>query len=438
MKFDLVVIGGGPGGYVAALRAGQLKASVAVVEADEVGGTCLVRGCIPSKLLIASADRAHELRQSQPAFLPDLAKVVSRKQQVVRGLSGGIKTLFRRRQVTLVPGRGRLTSPTTVEVVKREGGTEVLEAKAVIIATGSAPIQLPTFPVDHQTVLTSDDVLNLTSVPATLAIIGGGVIGLEFASAFAHLGSKVTVYELLPEILPSEDPEVAAEVRKALEKKGVVFKLGQSVSGSAECGTEKVIVAVGRKAVWDGLGLEAAGVTTNKKGVVVNERMQTNIPSVYAIGDITGQWQLAHAASRQGIVAVHHILGHEDRMDDHAMPNAIFTHPEVASVGFSETAAKGKGLNVRSVKFPFLALGKAHAIGEPGGFVKMVVEHPSMKIVGVQMVGAHVTELLGEAGLIVQLGLTAHQVASTIHAHPTMAEAIHEAAHLALGEPIHI
>jgi len=313
-----------------------------------------------------------------------------------------------------------------------------LEAKAIILATGSVPMTLPNFPVDHQTVLTSDDVLELTQLPATLAIIGGGVIGMEFASAFASLGSRVTVYERLPEVLSTEDAEVAAEVRKALERKGVTFNLGQSVSGPAECGAEKVIVAVGRQAVWDGLGLEAVGVATGPRGVTVNDRMQTNVPSIYAIGDLTGKWQLAHAASRQGIVAVNVILGHDDRMDDHAVPNAVFTHPEVASVGLTEAAARAKGLAVKSAKFPFLALGKAHAIGEPAGFVKLVAEEGTQKIVGVHMVGAHVTELLGEATLCVQLGLTVSQLASTIHAHPTMAEALQEVAHLWLGEPIHV
>lgn len=458
-EFDVVVLGGGPGGYVAAIRAAQLGRSVCLVEKDQLGGTCLNRGCIPTKALVAST-QALEAAKRMGEFGVETSgevrahfdKMVLRKNQIVSRLRAGVGFLLKKNKVTVVAGTGRLIGARTVEVDTKDGPSR-FEARNIIVATGSRPVIFPSFGYNGRTVITSDEAFDFQDVPESLLIVGGGVIGCEFAFIFSSLGSKVTVVDIMPTVLPMEDPDSAAAVAASLKKHGVEMRTGVKIESIAGEGSDavalldtgerlaasRVLLSVGRRPNSEGIGLEEAGVETGEKGeILVNDRMATNVPGIYAIGDVVGKVMLAHVASAQGIVAAHNIAGGDRRMSYNAVPSAIFTSPEVASVGLNERKAREEGLDIRVGKFPFTANGKALTMGETDGFVKVIADAGTDRILGVHIVGPHATELIPGPTAAVQMRMTVGQFARTIHAHPTLAEAIGEAAEAVHRMAVHI
>ncbi|WP_227765736.1 dihydrolipoyl dehydrogenase [Zhaonella formicivorans] len=459
MSYELIVIGGGPGGYVAAIRAAQLGAKVAVVERDAVGGTCLNRGCIPTKALIASTSTLANIKHAADfgikvdGFSVDFSQIMARKDAIVKQLIGGINYLFKKNKVDLITGTAKLQGAGKVEVAKADGTTELLETKNIILATGSEPALISALGYNGKTVITSNEALELEAIPESLLVIGGGVIGCEFATIFAELGTQVTIVEAMPSILPLIDQELTRRLTTILKKKGITVRTNamiKSVSqandgmvavleSGEEITAEKVLISIGRTFNTKGLGLEEAGVALGPKGeILVNEYLETNVPGIYAIGDVTNKIQLAHVASSQGIVAVENIFGAKKKaMDYSVVPSCIFTSPEVASVGISSQDAEARGLNVKIGKFPFQASGKALCIGETDGLVKFIADAENDKILGVHILGPHATDLIAEAALAIRMGVTAEQLATTIHAHPTLAETLMEAAEGVHGKTIH-
>jgi dihydrolipoamide dehydrogenase len=454
--YDLTVIGGGPGGYVAAIRGAQLGLKVALVEKHLLGGVCLNWGCIPTKALLASAAaasaaaRAAELGVDAPLAGVRPADVFRRKDEVVSRLRSGVETLLRKRQVTVVRGTGALDGAGRVEVAA-DGGARRLESGSVILATGSDAFVPPAFPLDGRVVMTSREALETPSVPGSVVVVGAGAVGCEFAGFYAGMGSRVTLVEMLPEILPGEDPAAARVLRAAFRRSGVDVRAGAAVAsvevgaGGAEValadGTavhaERVLVAVGRRPASQGLRLDEHGVVTDRGAVRVNERMETTAPGVYAIGDLVGGLLLAHVASREGIVAASRVAGKDLVMDYRAVPRCTFTHPEVAGVGLTEEGAAAAGITVKAGRFPFSALGKAVAEGDAQGFVKVVCDAESGVIVGGTIVGRGASDLIHEIALAVHARLTVDDLASAVHAHPTLAEAVMEAAEAAEGLSVH-
>ncbi|SHI96848.1 dihydrolipoyl dehydrogenase [Desulfofundulus thermosubterraneus] len=458
MHYKIVVIGGGPGGYVAAIRAAQLGARVALVEKEELGGTCLNRGCIPTKVLAAAAEvlagirKAGEFGISTGTVEVDMAALIERKRQVVKRLASGIQFLLQKNKVELVRGTAMLTSPRTVKVSLPGGTEQELEAENIVLATGSSPALIKSLGYDGRQVITSDEALNLTSVPGRLLIIGGGVVGCEFASIFAALGSTVTVVEMMPTILPTVDKEVSRYVQGIFKRQGITIKTRAAIKAvrkdaggvvaelesGEEIAADLVLISVGRVLNTGGLGLAEVGVTLGERGeVLVNERMETSVPGIYAAGDITGKIQLAHVASAQGLVAVHNILGHNREMNYRVVPACIFTRPEVGVVGLTAEEARAQGYEVKTAKFPMMACGKAQAMGETEGFVKVVADAQTDRILGVHIVGPHASDLVAEAALALEMDMTAARLAQVIHAHPTLAEAVLEAAEGIHGLAIH-
>jgi dihydrolipoamide dehydrogenase len=460
---DLVVIGSGPGGYVAALRAAQLGMSVVLVEKDpHLGGTCLHRGCIPTKALLHTADLLAEARRAAefgvecaPPRL-DLPRAHVHKRNVVRKNAKGIESLFRKHRIEVATGRGRLDGPRRV-VVDAGGATRAIETRHVLIATGSAPRALPFLPFDGKRVLSSDHILELETLPPTLAILGAGAVGVEFASMFATFGARVTLIELLPRVLPLEDEEVSAALEKTLSRRGIEVltstratgaRVGEravtldleSGSGAArtiEC--ETVLIAVGRRPVTEEIGLEAAGVELERGFVRVDAFMRTAAPEVYAIGDVVPTPQLAHLASAEGILAVEHMAGLDPRPIDYdQVPACTYCDPEVASVGLTEAKARERGHDVVAARFPFLASGKAAILGRSDGFVKVVRETRLDQLLGVHIIGPRATELIAEAGAALRLEAANEDLERVIHPHPTLSEAMMEAARVAAGRGIHI
>lgn len=464
LQSDITIIGAGPGGYVAAIWAAKLGARVVLVEKEKVGGTCLNWGCIPTKALVRSAEVYQTLKQAEEFgcyadnVRLDLAQVKARKDRIVAQLVKGIEHLLKKNRVTLVQGTARLQDLHTVLVSSGSESTAI-QSENIIIATGSSPVPLAIPGVDLSRVIDSRQALELTEVPGTLAIVGGGIIGMEFAFVYAHFGARVVVIELLDDVLSTLDPDIRKLIRLSARRAGIQLYTGARVEAIKEatangqcviCYTQagkqkeltadKVLLAVGRRPYLGDLGVKELGIqlTPSGRGIQVNEYMQTNIPNIYAIGDVTDRIQLAHVASHQAIVAVNHIMGRSAKMDYTAIPNAIFTDPEIATVGLSETEAKAQGLEIEVGTFPFAGNGKALTYGSNRGFVKVIAEKASGKIVGAAIVGLHATDLIGELTLAVKNGLTAEQIAATIHAHPTAAEAIHEAALDAIGMVIHV
>jgi len=486
--FDLIIIGSGPGGYVAGIRAGQLGLKVAVVEKDpKFGGTCLHRGCIPTKALLHTASLLDEIRGvaehgiQVPAPTLDIARAHERKRKVVDKNARGIEALFKKYKVTgMMQGTGRLVGPHQVEVDGKDG-KRVLSTRFVMIATGSVPRDVPIAPADGERVLNSDHVLLLERVPKSIAVLGAGAVGTEFASLYASFGSEVTLIEMLPRVLPIEDEEVSAELERALRKRKIKVLTGARLTGAertatgvrltlerqgkggakapaAAAGTsgnpgapgtpgaatseiveaELLLSAVGRSPVTGGIGLEELGIELERGYVKVNPLMQTNLPHVYAIGDVVNTPWLAHVASAEGILAVEHMAGQPVRPInyDH-VPSCTYCDPEVGSVGLSEARARERGYDVAVGKFPFTALAKAAILGHTGGFVKVVRETRYDELLGVHIIGASATDLIAEAGAALHLEATDEELLRTIHAHPTLSEAVGEAAHAALGHAIH-
>ena len=454
-SFDVLVIGGGPGGYVAALRAAQLGARTAVVERDRVGGTCLVRGCIPTKALLQSAELYTLAKAGAPfgvvadKIAVDWSAALGRKTEVVDKLVKGVEGLLKAGGVTVVRGTASLAGRGAVEVSGQR-----IQAKDIVIATGSAVARIPL--KGAELTIDSDQILELKEIPRRLAVIGGGVVGMEFAAMFAALGTKVTVLEMLPQVLPMVDSDLVAVYTKHLAGLGgdvhtnakveeiakrngglqVRFSTGGE-GGSVDA--DQVLLAVGRVPYTQGLEAEKAGVKLERGRVVVDEHLHTTADGVWAIGDVIGGIMLAHVASYEGVLAIENIVGHADRTPDyHAAPNCIYTDPEIAHVGLGEKEAKDKGLDIKVGRFPFTASARALTLGQPEGFVKVVAEASTGRLLGAHIIGPRATDLIAEATLAVQNGLTLEQIDLTIHAHPTLPESLMEAALSAQGRAIHI
>jgi dihydrolipoamide dehydrogenase len=456
----LTIIGAGPGGYVAALKAAQLGAEVTVIEDTEVGGTCLNRGCIPTKAMVASAEALHKARNLsefgidvQGEIIPNISKIIERKNKVVSTQVKGIRSLFKSWGVNLIEGRGIILTPEKVEVQKKDNTVEIIQTDKIIIATGSRPAQIPLFPFDGEHILSSDDALNIKSIPKSLIIIGAGVIGCEFACIFKELGTDVTMVEMMPRAVSTEDPEISEILEKELKKKKIKLLTNvivESVKGDhdgmhvylsdgKELLAEKILVSIGRSLNTENIGLEALGIKKGAKGeIIVNEKMETNIEGIYAIGDVTGGILLAHTASKQGIIAASNACGLEKKYDPSVVPAAIFTSPEIGSVGLREHQAKDKGINIKTGHFQFRGLGKAHAMGEISGMIKIIAHAHTDKVLGVHIIGPHASDLVHEGALAIKAGLTVKELADMIHAHPTLAEGIMEAAEDVHGEAIHV
>jgi dihydrolipoamide dehydrogenase len=460
--YDCVVIGGGPGGYVAAIRLAQLKQKVVVVDRDRLGGVCLNYGCIPSKALIhaahvfESAGHSEELGIRAGSVSLDVEKLQAWKGTVVSKLTGGVAQLLKGNGAEALIGEATIVSPTVVKVKTKDGAKD-LTTRAVIVATGARAIDLPFARFDRETIISSKEALELKAIPKSMVVIGGGIIGLEIASFLAKFGTKITVVEMLEEVLPGVDVDCTRVVKKNLRAHGVEFftkaaaknvektKGGAKVTFTTEEGetkvveVEKVLVSVGLRPNVEGFGLEAPGVKRAEKGgwILVDDRQSTNVKGIYAIGDCTGPPYLAHRASKQGIVAAEVIAGLPSASDFRAMPGAIFTDPEIATVGLTEEQAKAQGVEYFVGKVPFGAVGKSIAMNAPDGFVKLLFDKGTKAIVGAHIVGAGASELISELALALELGATAEDIALTVHPHPTMPEGIMEAAEAALGHSIH-
>ncbi|MDQ7827300.1 MAG: dihydrolipoyl dehydrogenase [Candidatus Eremiobacteraeota bacterium] len=441
MKKRLAVLGGGPGGYAAALTAAQKGMEVTLIEERQVGGTCLNRGCIPTKALLACSELYSKIREAGKYGIKvekptaDLPAMMARKDKVVATLRTGVEGLLKKRGVTLVPSKGTLAGSRAIET----GGTTV-EADSIILATGTEALRL----FSGENIITSDEALCLNEIPETLLVIGAGAVGLEMACFFAELGSRVTVVEMLPRILPGLDAELTDTLARELKKKGLQIKTGcpvekiEGASVSFSDGTKasysKILQAVGRKFNTGGIGLEKAGVATEKGRVKINEYLETSVEGIYAIGDIVeGSTLLAHAATAQGITAALCAAGEKEPFSGRAIPNCIYTHPEVASVGMAEGSLE----NPLVGKIPYRVMGKAHASGELAGLIKIVADRGTRKVMGVHIVGEKATELIHEGILAVMEGISIRRMAEVIRAHPTFAEIYSEAFHLLEGRPIH-
>jgi dihydrolipoamide dehydrogenase len=453
-----LVIGGGPGGYVAAIRLGQLGRETVLVEKERLGGVCVNVGCIPSKAIVRASRLLKQIQRAQDFGIQtseprvDLQKLQMWKKGAVDKLTSGVAFLCKGNRVNVVYGEAKFHGPHQVEV-KTEDGSRVIIADNIIVATGSRPIELPSFKFDGKFVITATEALSFTEAPANFVIIGGGVSGLELGMAYARFGSHITVIEMLDQLLPGIDIELVRVVERTLKKLGAEVyvkarakwakdgKVGAELADGKEIEVpaDKVMVVVGRCPNSDRIGLETTGVRTDQAGFIqVNVQMQTNVPHVYAIGDVVGQPMLAHKASKQGIVAAEVISGQASAADFKAMPSAVWTDPEIATVGFTEAEAREQGYEPVVGKFPFTALGRAVAVGETEGFVKVVADKQSEQILGVHMVGADVTDLISEAALAIEMGATLDDIALTVHPHPTLPESLMEATEVAKGKPINI
>jgi dihydrolipoamide dehydrogenase len=458
-KYDICVIGGGPGGYVAAIRAAQNGARTVLIEKKHLGGTCLNVGCIPTKTLIAGTDLLHQAR-SAAAFgvrvtgtvSPDWSAMQRRKNDVIETLRKGIGHLLRSNAIDLLSGTASFLGPKRIQVMDEKGNRTVLEASKIIIATGSAPA-MPGFLPASKRILSSTGLLEIGENPKRLLILGGGVIGCEFACLFAELGTQVTVVEMMSTILPSQDKEAARTLAASMKKSGIEVLTGhplekitataKSVSGTVSGKTlsaDYLLVSIGRTPVSSELNLQTAGVRTDERGwIPVDARCRTNVPGIFAIGDVTGtRWQLAHFASAMGTCAADNATGTGRDYEDRLVPGCIFTSPEIASIGWTEEECAAADRKVKIGKFPFAALGKAMAIQETGGFAKIIADAESDQILGVHIVGPHATDLISEAVTAMQLESTAEALGNAIHPHPTLGEALMEAAHAVHGKSAHI
>lgn len=456
--FDIAVLGGGPGGYVAALKAGQMGAKVALVEKEHLGGTCLNMGCIPSKALLASAELLHHIQHAGELGVdvvgtvsPNWPKIQSRKDKIIQVLRNGIRTLLNGRKVTLFAGRAKLDGLGKIAVEKTGSPAECFTADKVILAVGSVPSRIPGWPGDPQIVCTSDEVLHWQTLPQRLLIVGGGVIGCEFACMMRALGVEVTIVEMLPQLLPNVDADLAKLLTRIFTKRGITSHVGVKIENLSIKGqsalarlsndqtleVDRVLVATGRKPNTQDLGLETVGLTTDRGFVRVNNRMETPIKGYYCIGDANGRCLLAHAASAHGMVAVENALGHESEFNA-PIPNCIYTFPEIATVGLTAEEAKAQGLPIMVGQFPLGALGKAMAANDTDGFVKLVRNRETGALVGVHAMGHNVTECIAAAGALLHQQAGVQTVADIVFAHPTISEAIKESAEDALSMALHL
>ena len=457
---DIVVIGAGPGGYYAAIRAAQLGARVVIIEKGPVGGTCLNVGCIPTKVLLSCVSVLDHIKDASSfginvsSFNLNIAGMMERKDSVVKKLVSGVEILLRKNKIKLLKGTARIADPHTV-TVDTDKGNESIKTDKIIIATGSVTALLPLPGLEiGKHVWTSTEALEFSEVPKKMLIIGAGAIGLESGYTFARMGTEVLVVEMMSQILPAADTETANELQKGLEAAGIKFMLNSTVtraedtkkgkkvyikSGDKEEAAEfdKVLVAVGRKAVINNLGLDEVGISNDKRKILVNEYMQTNIPSIYAIGDVVGEPMLAHVAWAEGVVAVEHAMGMDTKMDYNAFPACVYTTPECASVGLTEQQAREQYKDVRIGKFGFDHNGKAMGMGETEGFIKFISEPRYGQILGVHMVGPHTTDLITQVVQAMKNELTVDEIIATIHPHPTLSEVVQEAAMDTQGRAIH-
>lgn len=464
-QFDVTIIGSGPGGYVAAIRASQLGLKTAIVEKDKrLGGTCTLRGCIPTKQLLMSAhiyeqmQHAKEFGVQASEIKLAFADVQKRKEKVVMKNSKGIEFLMKKNTVTVFKGRGKLALPGKVEVTGDGGETETINTKNIIIATGSVVRPIPGFETDGATVVNSDHILELKEVPKSLIVMGAGAVGVEFASVYSRFGCETTIVELMPRLLPLEDEEVSKELEKSFRKRGIKSQLdtkleklektdaGVRLTGKTSKGeavtleASMLLVAVGRMPFIEGLGLENTKIKVERGAIQVDEYLRTGEPNVYAIGDVIPTPWLAHLASKEGILAVEQCAGKKDAepINLRRVPSCTYCDPEVASVGLTEQKARDEGYDVKVAKFPFSASGKARILGEEEGFVKVVSESKYDELLGVHIIGPHATELIAEACVAMQLESTAEELGNTMHAHPTISEAVMEAAEGIHGLTIHM
>ncbi len=460
--FDVVVIGGGPGGYVCAIRAAQLGFKVACVEKrGTLGGTCLNVGCIPSKALLAASEKFEEAAHGLAKFgikvggvELDLPGMLAHKDKVVKDNVGGIEFLFKKNKVTWLKGAGKITAANTVEV---EGVGTITASKAIVIATGSDVTPLPGIAIDEKRVVSSTGALSLPEVPKHLVVIGGGVIGLELGSVWGRLGAKVTVVEYLDRVLPSMDNELSKQAQRIFAKQGMDFKLGTKVTGASVTETgvtltvepaaggaaqtieaDAVLVAIGRRPYTEGLGLEAVGVELERGRVKIDHHFQTNVPGIYAIGDVVEGPMLAHKAEEEGVALAEQLAGQKSHVNHDLVPGVVYTWPEVAAVGKTEEQLKAAGIAYKTGKFPFTANGRARAGGNTDGFVKILSDAATDQVLGVHMIGPNVSEMIGELVLAMEFSASAEDIARTCHAHPTLSEAVKEAALAVDGRPLHI
>ena len=457
--FDVVVLGAGPGGYVAAIRAAQLGLKTAIVEKDSVGGVCLNWGCIPSKSLLRNAEvlnlvnNAEEFGITFENITYDFSKAISRSREVVDKLTSGVQYLLNKNQVELIEGTGKLTGPHEIEIMENN---RKFTSENIIIATGARQRDIDSMPIDHHVVINSRDALNMSEIPDDITIIGAGATGVEFAHIYRSYGAKVTLVEMMDRIIPNEDSEISDLLKKSFAEREIDIKVGVAVK-SIEASTgialvtlvtneeehlitsDKVLVAVGVQPNTDGIGLEKAGITTNKGFISIGENMETNVSGVYAIGDVTGKMLLAHVASAQAVTAVEYIAGlNPAPVDYQLMPKAIYCEPQVASFGMTEAQAKEHGIETKIGRFPFSASGKAIALGRTEGIIKLVIDPEIGEILGAHMIGPEVTELLAELSMTKLLEGTTTELGWLVHPHPTISETLKEAALDSNGEAIHI
>lgn len=457
-KHQVVVIGAGPGGYVAAIRAAQLGLDVACVEREQaLGGTCLRVGCIPSKALLDASEKFYAAKEGKLIGAKlgqvelDLAAIMAHKDKVVKANTDGVSFLFKKNKVTRYLGHGRIAGPNRVSVERPEGTTE-LETDYIIIATGSKVAMLPGVEVDYQTIVTSDQAIAFDQVPESLVVIGGGVIGLELGSVWSRLGSKVTVLEYLPRILGGMDGELSKAAERIFKKQGLDIRTGMKVTkgyvkdgkgvveveGGETFVADKVLLAASRIPNTDGLGLESVGITPERGRIPINAHWQTRVPNIYAIGDVVVGPMLAHKAEEEGVAVAEYIATGYGHVDYNSIPNVVYTHPEIASVGKSEEELKAEGIPFKKGSFPFSANGRARAMTDTDGFVKVLAHTETDRVLGVHIIGPHAGDLIAEAAVAMAFKASAEDIGRASHAHPTLAEAVKEAALAAWDKPLHI
>lgn len=462
MSYDVIVLGSGPGGYPAAIRASQLGKKVAIVERESLGGICLNWGCIPTKALLKSA-QVYEYAKHAANYgiqvgeaKSDFGAVINRSRGVADKMSKGVQFLMKKNKIDVVMGNGKLVAPNKLEVTAADGSKQVLEAKNIIIATGARSRQLPSMPIDGKKIIGYREAMVLPEQPKSMIVCGSGAIGSEFAYFYNSMGTKVTIVEFMPKVVPVEDDDISRELEKQFKKQGISIMTSSEVtkvdtSGNGVKATIKtatgettleadiLLSAVGIVANIEGVGLEEMGVKTDKGKIVVDANQMTNVPGLYAIGDCTPGQALAHVAAKEGINAAEHLAGHKvSPMDYNNIPGCTYTTPEIASVGYTEKAAKDAGYEIKVGKFPFMASGKASAAGATEGFVKVIYDAKYGEFLGCHMIGMNVTEMIAEAVVARKLETTAHEILNAVHPHPTMSEAIKEATAAAYGEAIDI